>query len=154
MGGSNTNLWGHNPHAHDKWETPAGFFKYLNQSYRFDLDVCALPENAKCDRFFTPEDDGLTQPWEGSCWMNPPYGRDIKRWVRKAFETAHSGKGLVVGLLPASTDARWWHEYIEGAAVVQFISGRLSFGDAKNRAPFGNALVNWLPNPNHRKWMN
>jgi phage N-6-adenine-methyltransferase len=77
----------------------------------FDLDVCATAENAKCPRFFSPEQDGLQQRWDGRCWMNPPYGRKIGVWVRKAWESALAG-ATVVCLLPARTDTRWWHDYI------------------------------------------
>lgn len=69
------------------WETPQDLFDKLNAEFHFDLDVCALPENAKCKRYYTPEDDGLSQPWNGVCWCNPPYGRTIGKWVQKAYET-------------------------------------------------------------------
>lgn len=76
----------------DLWETPQDFFDKLNEEFHFDLDVCALPENAKCERYFTPEQDGLSQEWRGTCWMNPPYGRKIGAWVQKAYETSvHAG---------------------------------------------------------------
>ncbi len=77
----------------------------------FDLDVCATGENAKCDRFFTREDDGLAQAWTGRVWMNPPYGRMIGEWMRKAWESSQTTAELVVCLVPARTDTRWWHEY-------------------------------------------
>lgn len=69
----------------DLWETPQEFFNQLNEEFQFDLDVCALPENAKCKRFFTPKDNGLLMPWDGICWCNPPYGREIGKWVKKSF---------------------------------------------------------------------
>lgn len=95
----------------DLWETPQDFFDKLNEEFHFDLDVCALPENAKCEKYFTPEQDGLFKEWRGTCWMNPPYGRKIGAWVQKAYETsAHEG-GTVVCLLPARTDTAWWHDY-------------------------------------------
>jgi len=66
------------------WETPQPFFDALNAEFQFVLDVCALPANAKCERFLTPQDDGLAQPWApATCWMNPPYGREIGMWMRK-----------------------------------------------------------------------
>lgn len=76
----------------DLWSTPQDFFDALNSEFSFTVDVCALPENAKCERYFTPEQDGLQQQWQGICWMNPPYGREIGKWVRKAFESAASGR--------------------------------------------------------------
>ena len=75
----------------DLWETPQAFFDKYNQQYHFDVDVCALPTNAKVDKYYTPEQDGLIQKWEGSCWMNPPYGREIGKWVQKAYESALGG---------------------------------------------------------------
>ena len=86
--------------ATPEWETPPDFFDELNFEFRFELDVCATRETAKCRKFFTPEDDGLTQDWTGVCWMNPPYGREIKKWMRKARESAQAG-ATVVCLVPA-----------------------------------------------------
>lgn len=57
------------------WETPQALFNKLNDEFHFDIDVCATPENAKCCKFFSPLDDGLSQDWQGVCWMNPPYGK-------------------------------------------------------------------------------
>jgi len=123
----------------DMWETPKDLFDRMNAVFRFDLDVCATAENAKCDRFFSPEDDGLSQNWTGACWMNPPYGRVISLWVKKAYESARSG-ATVVCLLPARTDASWWHDYVM-RGEIHFIRGRLKFGGAKHNAPFPNAIV-------------
>ena len=83
----------------DLWETPQDFFDRLNAIHRFTTDVCALPENAKCENYYTPDQDGLKQNWTGTCWMNPPYGRRIGEWVRKAYESAQQG-AKVVCLLP------------------------------------------------------
>lgn len=122
-----------------EWETPQWLFDKLDAAYHFDLDVCARPENAKCGRYYTPEQDGLTQDWSGVCWMNPPYGREIGKWVRKAYETAVQG-GTVVCLLPARTDTAWWHDYCM-RGNIEFLRGRLKFGNAKNSAPFPSAIV-------------
>ena len=121
----------------DLWETPNVFFKELDREFHFSLDVCATKENTKCERFYTPEDDGLNQEWEGVCWMNPPYGRQIGKWVKKAAES-HC---RVVCLLPARTDTAWWHDYCIKEGVIRFIRGRLKFGNAKNNAPFPSAIV-------------
>lgn len=125
--------------ATDMWATPQEFFDDLNREFKFETDVCALPENAKCTRFFTPEDDGLVQNWRGVCWMNPPYGRTISQWMRKAYESSVSG-ATVVCLVPARTDTNWWHDYAM-KGEVRFIKGRLKFGGSKNSAPFPNAVV-------------
>jgi len=122
------------------WATPSAFFQALDQEFGFELDVCALAENAKCTRFFSPKDDGLKQLWQGSCWMNPPYGREIGQWVQKAFESAQSG-ATVVCLLPARTDTQWWHRYVLKASEVRYIEGRLKFGGSANSAPFPSAIV-------------
>ncbi len=76
----------------DNLETPQWLFDKLNEHYRFDVDVCALPENAKCERYYTPDVDGLKQDWTGNCWMNPPYGREIGEWLRKAYESSLNGQ--------------------------------------------------------------
>lgn len=116
----------------DIWETPQDFFDKLNEEFRFQTDVCALPENAKCKHFYTPEQDGLAQEWNGSCWCNPPYGRQIGKWVRKASES----KATTVMLIPARTDTAWFHDYIYGKAEIRFVRGRLRFSGAKENAPF------------------
>lgn len=116
----------------DMWETPAAFFRALDAEFHFTLDVCAVPENAKCRAFFTPEQDGLSQNWVGRCWCNPPYGREIGKWVKKAAEA----ECTVVMLLPARTDTAWFHDYVYGHAEIRFVRGRLKFGDRKNSAPF------------------
>lgn len=121
----------------DLWETPQDFFDKLNEEFHFQTDVCALPENAKCENFYTPEQDGLAQEWSGTCWCNPPYGRQIAKWVRKASES----KATVVMLIPARTDTAWFHDYIYGKAEVRFVRGRLKFGEAKNSAPFPSMVV-------------
>lgn len=116
----------------DLWETPQSFFDQLNNEFGFDLDVCALPENAKCDRYYTPDDDGLKQIWSGVCWCNPPYGRQIGKWVEKAYKADCT----VVMLLPARTGTAWFRDYIYCKAEIRFVRGRLRFGGAKWNAPF------------------
>ena len=127
----------------DLWSTPQDFFDRYNARFNFTLDVCAIPENAKCSLYFTPIDNGLAQQWVGSCWMNPPYGRTIGSWVRKAFQSAQEG-ATVVCLLPARTDTRWWHDYCQRGRV-EFIRGRLKFNGLKINAPFPSAVVIFEP---------
>ena len=129
----------------DMWATPQAFFDKYNDIYKFDLDVCATRENAKCEKYFTEEDDGLAQEWTGVCFMNPPYGREIIRWMKKAYESSLRG-ATVVCLVPARTDTKWWHEYAM-MGEIEFIRGRLKFGDAKNSAPFPSAVVVFAPHP-------
>ena len=128
----------------DLWETPQDLFDKLNNEFHFTLDVCATPENAKCDSFYTKEQDGLKQPWEGVVWCNPPYGKQIGSWVRRGFFASLSGNTVVM-LLPARTDTRWFHEYIYGKAEIRFIRGRLKFGESKNSAPFPSMVVVFMP---------
>jgi len=121
--------------------TPQDLFDDLDAIFHFDLDPCALPSNVKCRRFFTPADDGLKQPWEGSVFMNPPYGSpDIKPWIKKAFEEAQKDGTTVVCLVPARTDTAWWQDYCT-KGHVWFVRGRLKFGGSKGSAPFPSAIV-------------
>jgi len=128
-------------HSSEEWETPRDFFDSLNADFHFTLDVCATPANAKCARYFTKEEDGLSRRWEGVCWMNPPYGREIDRWLWKAYESALKG-AVVVCLLPARTDTAWWHDCVLLRATgIQFVRGRLRFSGTKDPAPFPSVLV-------------
>lgn len=127
----------------DLWATPQNFFDGLNAEFCFETDVCANEENAKCRIYFNAEQDGLKQPWEGVCWMNPPYGRAIKGWVKKAYESSLAG-ATVVCLLPSRTDTVWWHDYCM-KGEIRFIRGRLKFGGQKNSAPFPSAVVIFRP---------
>lgn len=127
----------------DLHATPQDFFDTLDKEFKFGTDVCALPDNAKCESFFTPEQDGLKQAWTGVCWMNPPYGREIGFWMKKAYESMLEG-ATVVCLVPSRTDTRWWHDYAM-KGQIRFIKGRLKFGKAKNSAPFPSAIVIFAP---------
>ena len=122
------------------WETPQNLFNKLNDEFHFTLDVCALPQTAKCKEYYTPEIDGLKQEWEGICWMNPPYGRQIGIWLKKAYE--ESLKGItVVCLIPSRTDTKYWHDYCMKSSEIRFVKGRLKFGNSTNSAPFPSAIV-------------
>jgi len=128
----------------DDWPTQQSYFDLVNAEFGFELDVCASHENAKCKRYFTKEQDGLAQEWSGTVWCNPPYGRTIKHWVAKGFDSAKRGATVVL-LVPARTDTVWFQDYcLRGE--VRFIRGRLKFGDCKNSAPFPSALVIFRPN--------
>lgn len=125
--------------ASDDWATPQYLFDELNAIHHFELDVCASDANAKCLNYFDKEIDGLKQDWRGSVWCNPPYGRQISKWIEKAYNSAGNGT-KVVCLIPARTDTSWWHDYVIKGKVT-FIRGRLKFGNAKNPAPFPSAIV-------------
>lgn len=123
------------------WETPDSVFKPLHEEFNFTLDVCASAENAKVPRFLAKNDDMIYSWANERCWMNPPYGREIVDWVRKAS----FANTLVVGLLPARTDTAWWHEWVQGKAEIRFVRGRIKFVGAKHSAPFPSAIVIWRP---------
>lgn len=133
----------------DMWATPQNLFDRLHSEYGFTLDVCASPENAKCLKYYTKETDGLKHDWwDNICWMNPPYGREIGKWVKKAYEASfpdwqHTGAKTVC-LLPARTDTKWFHDYCTKGEVT-FIKGRLKFGGSKNSAPFPSMIVVFSP---------
>ena len=123
------------------WETPQWLFNKLDKEFNFTLDVCALPETAKCKNYYTPQIDGLKQDWEDNiCWMNPPYGREIGVWIEKAYNESLKG-ATVVCLIPSRTDTKYWHDYCMKASEIRFIKGRLKFGNSKNSAPFPSAIV-------------
>jgi len=127
----------------NNWGTPQGLFDILNEQFLFELDVCATSENAKCKKYYSPEEDGLKQEWKGVCWMNPPYGREIGKWTKKAYESALAG-AIVVCLVPARTDTSWWFDYC-AKGEIRFIKGRLKFGGSKNAAPFPSAIIVFSP---------
>jgi site-specific DNA-methyltransferase (adenine-specific) len=126
----------------DEWATPQELFDKLAARFGgFTLDCCATADNAKCAAYFTRADDGLAQTWTGRVWCNPPYGRAIGLWLRKALESVQSGSAeLVVCLVPARTDTAWWHD-IAAKGEVEFLPGRVRFGGASSGAPFPSAVV-------------
>ena len=126
----------------DDWATPQSFFDRLDEEFDFTLDPCSDKYNAKCSKFFTKEDDGLSKSWAGeTVFMNPPYGRVIGDWVRKAFEESLNEGTTVVALIPARTDTKYWHEYVMKAAEIRLVKGRLKFGNGADNAPFPSAVV-------------
>ena len=130
--------------ASNEWSTPQDFYDKLDDEFGFTLDPCATIENAKCAKFYTEADDGLAQDWtQDIVFMNPPYGREIGKWIKKAHDSAQGG-ATVVCLVPARTDTAYWHDYcIKGE--VRFIRGRLKFGGHTNSAPFPSAVVIFTP---------
>lgn len=126
----------------NSWATPTAFFHELDEEFHFNLDPCADEYNHKCDKYFTVKENGLLQDWGGaSVYVNPPYGREIGKWVEKAYCTNQEHGNLVVMLLPARTDTKWFHDFIYHKAKIRFIRGRLKFGDSKNSAPFPSMVV-------------
>ncbi len=112
-----------------EWETPQDFFNELNKEFRFNVDVCAVKSNAKVSTFFSPDVDGLSIPWIGNCWMNPPYDKTLGNWVQKAYNSAQNG-ATVVCLLPCrSSDTKWFHRYIMKSSEFRYVKGRLQFSN-------------------------
>jgi site-specific DNA-methyltransferase (adenine-specific) len=129
----------------EEWETPNYVFLSLNKEFNFQVDVCATSENSKCKIFFDKSVDGSRREWSPfRCWMNPPYGRNISTWMKKAFEESQRG-ALVVCLIPSRTDTKWWHQWVMKAAEIRFVSGRISFGTSKQSAPFPSCIVIYYP---------
>lgn len=139
---------GYKPRAQSiEWSTPDDVFVQLKVEFGpFDLDPCATAETAKARLFYSIQDNGLMQEWHGLVFMNPPYGRGIGEWVRKAHDASLEG-ATVVCLLPASTDSWWWHDHVLRAADIRFIRGRLKFKGAQHNAPFPSVIVVFRPAP-------
>lgn len=131
------------------WATPQALFNSIAAEHGpFDLDVCATAANAKCGRYFDSTMNGLSplSRWAGTCWMNPPYGREIGKWVEKAAKSVNNGPARkVVCLLPARTDTRWWNDWVVPFGQVKFIRGRIKFEGAEHNAPFPSAIVVFEP---------
>lgn len=126
----------------DNWETPQDLFDKLDDEFHFTLDAASSDLNAKCEKHYTVEDDGLSQSWAGNnVFLNPPYGRNMKDWMRKAYEESQAENTTVVVLVPARTDTAWFHDYVYGKAELRFLRGRLKFGGCENSAPFPSLVV-------------
>jgi site-specific DNA-methyltransferase (adenine-specific) len=129
-----------------EWGTPTEMFASLDKRFGpFTLDPCASASNAKCPIYYTREMDGLKFPWVGKVFMNPPYGAQIARWVQKAY-LERNNCDVIVGLLPASTDTKWFHSYVYHKALVNFVKGRVLFIGHKNCRPnFPSMIAVWRP---------
>ena len=131
----------------EDWETPQDFYDQLNAKYHFKWDLAASDDNAKCSYYFTRDDNSLEQDWEGlsgNLFLNPPYGRELKLWVKKAATTGLKDKQNLVMLIPSRTDTSYWHDYIFNHAEIKFLRGRLKFevdGVSGDSAPFPSAVV-------------
>ena len=123
----------------NEWTTPQTLFDELNREFNFTLDPCATNENAKCKKYFTINEDGLIQDWDGIVFMNPPYGREVGKWIKKVYEESQKGT-TVVCLIPSRTDTAYWHDYVM-RGEIRFIRGRLRFGSGTGSAPFPSAIV-------------
>lgn len=139
---------------HD-WETPDELFGLLDAEFHFTLDVCATKRNRKCKRYFNRHDNGLTKRWTGTCYMNPPYGREIGDWLAKAVAESTRDRGAtVVCLVPARTDTKWWWDSCLQAHEIRFLKGRLRFKGAPQGATFPSAIVIFYPRAAPTRWPN
>ena len=164
----------------DHWETPSHLFDALNRQFAFDLDAAAADNTAKCDYYFTREDDALSQSWAAperfrvkpgaplpdpsrwrTVWLNCPYGRNMGVWLEKAVEESRQGL-TVVTLTMASTDTAWWHDHVMAHATeVRLLRGRVRFlldGELKSACPKGSAISIFTPwgqrgRPNVLSWV-
>ena len=130
--------------ATNEWSTPDSLWKPLDDEFGFTLDVCSTHENTKCANHYTLVEDGLKQEWSGVCWMNPPYGAQLAKWVKKCHDEAKRG-AIVVGLIPVRSNTSYWHDYIMGNEI-RFIRGYPKFGNAKQGLKAPLAVVVWRPN--------
>lgn len=137
-----------------EWETPESLFQPLRKEFNIVLDTCASESNTKCKAWIDRKMNSLVSNWytmistirlDGAGWMNPPYGRGIDKWVRKAHEESLKG-ATIIALLPARTDTSWFHNYIHNKHEVRFLKGRIKFVDAKSSAPFPSMIVIFKPN--------
>ncbi len=129
-----------------EWETPPEVFKYASwMTGGFTLDVCATAENTKCPIYYDKQINAFSQQWAGKCWMNPPYGSEIKDWVARAHHAVGNDEidTEVVALLPARTDPQWFHDHVFRRADIVFFKGRIKFVGALNCAPFPSMLAHW-----------
>lgn len=128
----------------DTWATPQDLFDQLDEEFHFTLDPCCQHHTAKCNKHYTPDEDGLVQDWSGDCvFMNPPYGREIGRWMEKAYRECLRG-ATVVCLVPSRTDTAWWHNFAM-RGTIRFLRGRVRFDGHKQGAPFPSAVVIFHP---------
>jgi len=124
----------------NEWSTPQDLFNDLDHEFHFTLDPCCTHENAKCKNHYTKEDDGLSRNWCNEIvFMNPPYGREIGKWIKHAYYQSKMDS-IIVCLIPARTDTSYWHDYVM-KGEIRFIRGRLRFGGSNNSAPFPSAIV-------------
>lgn len=125
----------------EEWATPQALFDELNREFHFTLDPCATPQNAKCGHFYTRKENGLAQSWRGeTVFCNPPYGRGVNEWVKKAYDESLNGATVVL-LIAARTDTAYFHDFIYQKHEIRFIRGRLHFNESKNAAPFPSMIV-------------
>lgn len=127
------------------WETPQTLFDNLDREFSFTIDVCALYYNTKCKSYFSPEDNGLLQKWDGVCWCNPPFDKTMGSWIKKAYFSAQEG-ATVVCLFPGNYhDNNWWHDYVMKSSEIRYMRGRCNFHNNGKITPMRTLLVVFYP---------
>jgi phage N-6-adenine-methyltransferase len=127
-----------------EWTTPSCIFDKLNEEFNFTLDLAADKFNTKCVKFYDEDSNSLIQKWTGVCWLNPPYGNSkykLLDFIKKSHLSSQEDKCVVVALISARTNTKWWHEYCMKAAEIRFICGRPKFGNADYGLPLPLAIV-------------
>ena len=119
-----------------EYSTPQILFNSMNILYNFELNVCASVENAKCKLFYTKEDDSLTKEWTGNCWMNPPFNKQLGKFVLKMHRDFLKYGGIKCALIPVRSNTIWWSKVVLDAECV-FINGEVNFNEEKRGL--------WLP---------
>ncbi len=125
----------------NEWATPQYLFNFLDSKYNFDLDPASDGNNNKCKKFYTQKENGLLQDWDQITFCNPPYGRELGKWIEKGYLEHQKHNKKIVMLIPARPDTKAWHNFIFGKAKVVFIKGRVKFGDGTSPAPFPSAII-------------
>jgi site-specific DNA-methyltransferase (adenine-specific) len=122
--------------------TPSGLFQQLDLEFHFTIDLAASAQNAKCTRYYDSKIDSLSQSWKGEVgFLNPPYGRKVGTWVKKAYQESRQPSTVIVMLLYARTGTSWFHEYVLPFAEVRFLRGRLTFEGEDDSAPFDSLIA-------------
>lgn len=124
----------------EEYKTPQCLFELLHKEFQFTLDAAASQTNTKCSQFYAREDDALAQDWPGHVWCNPPYGRNISRWVEKGYMESRKGSTVVM-LLPSRTDTLWWHKWVMKAKEIRFLNQRLTFEGTNNKSPMPCSII-------------
>lgn len=119
-----------------EYSTPQKLYDFINKEFNFEIDVCASESNKKCNKYFNVKMDGLKQNWTGKCWMNPPFNKELKKWVIKAKQESEKHKSIICCLIPVRSNTNWWKECCE-SSEIRFIIGEVNFNELERGL--------WLP---------
>lgn len=126
------------------WKTPKYLFDIIDKEFNIDLDPCTTNNNLNCEYHFTEKEDGLKQDWKGlTAYINPPYGKDLQKWVKKAYEEWQKGSTVIMLLQTTRTNTKWFHKYINNKAEIRFLDHRIKFDGAEDYIPTPYMFVIW-----------